>query len=269
MAVCLFGACGDRSGSGSSTPAPSSAGAIDTSRYTPVVDLTFDAASIDGDRISVPNRGQLGVDITVESVNDGTVSLVPGPEQGRSLKFPGLGSTATPPRAILAIRPSDADGNVDSLTPRERPFEFGAQFRLDGESEGRDDDDGNNLVQRGLAADLSQYKIQVDHGHASCRIAGDRGDVVLKSRVEIEPDEWYDVRCSRDGSTVVLRLHELGDTSTDTVRGTGELGAVAPPPDTPLAVGGKATDSGQLVVRKTDQFNGDVHSVFLAIEDAE
>jgi hypothetical protein len=124
-------------------------------------------------------------------------------------------------------------------------------------------------MQRGLGVDPAQYKLQVDHGLASCRVAGDQGAVVVKSRTPVQPGRWYDASCTRRGDQVTLRLQERGtkDADAEVVRATGATGSVSSPPTVPLAVGGKASYDGDAVVRNSDQFNGAVHSVFLAVED--
>jgi hypothetical protein len=266
-------ACGAQSltGPGSSTPRPSSDGQVDPERWTPVLDLSFDAASLDGGRLSVPNKGRLDVDIDVQDANGGAVRLVRGPGAGSSLRFPALSAASSPTRAILTVLPDEGAGNTDSLNPRGLAFTFGAEFELDPISEGSAEDDGNNLLQRGLGVDPAQYKLQVDHGLVSCRVAGDEGELVVRSQTPVQPGQWYDASCTRRGNHVSLRVQQRGskDADADVTRGTGPTGSVSSPPTVPLSVGGKAAYDGSAVVHNSDQFNGVVHSVFLAVGDED
>jgi hypothetical protein len=126
-------------------------------------------------------------------------------------------------------------------------------------------DNGNNLVQRGLGDDLSQYKVQVDHRRVSCRVAGDLGAVEPKSRMKVEPGHWYSVTCARVGRTVTLVVRSLAGHQADRVALRGDTGSVTASGSTPLAVGGKVTDEGRVIRLNSDQFNGLVDDVFLEV----
>ena len=109
------------------------------------------------------------------------------------MRFPAFDASEEAGRAVLVFDPPD--GGLDM---GERDFRFGVDFALDDVTQGGEDD-GNNLVQRGLSADPVQFKIQADGDRASCRLAGDEGSVVITSQVELEPHVWYRIVCSRTG----------------------------------------------------------------------
>ena len=207
----------------------------------------------------VANVGRLGGSARVETAGGGTVSFTTGPDGGRALRLPSYSDADPPRRAVLVYRDPIGDG----LDPGSDEFTFGAEFMLDPVAEDLDgDDDGNNLVQRGLSADQSQYKLQVEHDRASCRVAGDLGAVLVKSGERVKTGQWYHLACSRRGSRVALILTELGDHDPDRVSATGAIGSLACPARTPLVVGGKAAADGTVIRRESDQFNGVVDNVF-------
>jgi hypothetical protein len=168
----------------------------------------------------------------------------------------------------LADGGEGGDGTeVASLSPGDRPFAIGADFNLDPLSDVGGLDNGNNVLQRGLSSDPSQYKLQVEHGRASCRVLGDEGELVVKSAAEIQPGTWYRMKCSRHEDELVLRVRTLDGTvdARDVV--AGRVGAVVAPETTPLAIGGKATWDGQAVKGNSDQFNGALDNIFLRVSD--
>jgi len=181
------------------------------------------------------------------------------------VRFPAAtaDAAATPPRAVLSITPGPG-GDADALNPGARVFSFGASFRLDAVSTGGDDN-GDNLMQRGLIGSASQYKIQVDHDRPSCRVAGSDGEVLVRSPVRVRPGRWYTVRCSREDDRVTLQLSERGSGTTQDVSATGRTGSLDASGDLPLSVGGKLTAQGTAVRSNSDQFNGEVDDVVLLV----
>lgn len=191
----------------------------------------------------------------------GRVRPAPGPEgEGLAARFPAF-DPADPRTAVLTVA---LGGEGPGLDPGLRDFAFGVDFALDPESEGSRTDNGNNLVQRGLFVDNAQYKLQVEKGQVSCRIAGDAGEVVVKSVVPIEPGEWYRASCSRLGDIVSLELGPVGGDGRRVVA-SGATGSVRMAPDTPLVIGGKASARGEAVRGDSDQFNGRLDNVHLDV----
>lgn len=192
---------------------------------------------------------------------DATAARLPGWRRGRAVA------------AAVAVR-TRSTATVDPLQLGASDFEVGADFRLDARSDGAPHDDGDNLLQRGLFSDDSQVKVQVDRGVPSCRVAGDAGELVATTGVAVERGAWYRLRCVREGQSLTIRLSALvrpaaggPPVELDLEHGTvtGDVGELSWPTRTPLTVGAKATADGGLVRSETDQFNGAVDDVYLAL----
>lgn len=231
-----------------------------------------------------------GADVPVRAVlltrGPDHASVVAGRNGGAALRLPEpVGSTSTEAHssAVILVEALSA-APPHPINPAAQPFSIGASFRLHAktggsQTEGAQEkgggvtdaaDNGDNLVQLGDFDDPSQYKIQLDRGRPSCRVAGDAGDVFVEADVEVEADRWYDVTCRRDADGLELWLREYRDDGTTLDRTwraegrTGKLGGL--PPTQPLALGGKLTPDGRLVRSNTDQFNGVIDDVFVTIE---
>ena len=255
-------ACGSTSGSADgvgSLSATDSPGPM-----TRLISLDFDDAQIDGNSIRTTNKGAFSVRTWVTSAGDGEVVVKDGADGNRYLQLPALSSAAVPSRAVLVVTARlSSDGN-DRLSPGKRDFAFGARFRLDASSSNGKLDNGNNVVQRGLSADPSQYKIQVDHDRISCLVAGNEGVLLVTSRHRVESEEWYSAQCERTGDTLTLVSSEEGEPREE-VTATGPTGRVSSEPTAPFAVGGKVAPTGEAVRGDSDQFNGGVDDVFLSV----
>ncbi len=184
------------------TPKPSPSAEPSARVGTPVLELDFDdlesdSAALAGGDLDVANRAEQDVTIRVSSAAGGQLGAVPDPDGGLAARFPEFSDQGG--RVVVT---ATAAGLEDPLGPGNADFAFGARFTLDATSDGGTLDNGNNLVQRGLSADPVQYKIQIDKGQASCRVAGEDGEVLVTSPEPIEPDTWYAVMCSRTGDTV-------------------------------------------------------------------
>lgn len=213
---------------------------------------------VDSASPEAPNEGSLQGAAESKVANGGRLRLQPGPD-GQAVRFPAFDASSDPARAVLVYW-SDADG----LDPGEQDFRFGADFMLDAVTQG-DDDDGNNLVQRGLSSDRMQYKLQADDGLASCRLEGDQGSVTVTSRVRIEPQVWYTVTCSREGDEVTLHLQTVTGQDLDTVKRGARIGSLEFDSSVPLAMGGKLTADGVVVRSEADQLNGALDNVFVHV----
>lgn len=210
----------------------------------------------------VVNSGEAGVSISVVTANGGSLRALD--QRGQSIRTPDFSASENPPRAVLSIRSDDEAGDV--LNPGDAPFVFGADFALDRVSDGSSVDNGDNLVQRGLAGDPTQYKLELDARRPTCRIHGSRGDVRVVSPVQAEAGAWYRVRCLRQPAAVTLVVTDL-ETGRETVTvEAGSTGSLSPESGrVPLSVGGKLHTDGSLVDSATDQFNGAVDLVKLRI----
>jgi hypothetical protein len=267
LAPALISACG-------SEPAPKTENEVGTpasvSSGTLVLSLDFDdlgaleeATGLGSGYLPVNNDTSQPVTVRVATVADGKLEAEPGRAGGYAVRFPTT-SKGDPRRAVLTVTTTASSG--DPLGPGVADFTFGADFVLDKTAEAHRADNGNNLVQRGLFSDDAQYKLQVDRRRASCRVAGDKGEVVARSVEEIVPGTWYRVTCSRTGDRVVLKLDSFAGTPQRSVA-AGPTGNLSMPGDTPLVVGGKATAGGDAVAEDSDQFNGAIDNVFLSVDD--
>jgi hypothetical protein len=240
-----------------------------TPSSTNLVQLDFeDRAAPVGEIVpSVRNTGTGRLYAEVVTHAGGRVLRAEGSDSGYALRFPGLDAGLDPPAAMLLLRSREAD---DFLSPGSADFAFGADVLLDDESEDAPTDNGNNVVQRGLFEDTVQYKLQVDHGSLSCRIAGTDG-VAVVTATAVEPGEWYRVSCERSNGDVVLSWERLGDSEGEdkgtTVR-RSTIGDVSFPEGTPFVVGGKLDGRGQVTVEATDQFNGVIDNVWFTLQDS-
>ena len=243
---------------------------------TPVLTLDFDdlgaleqATGLAAGYLALDNDADEPVTVQLATVSGGTIRPVPGRGGGYAVRFPGL-QEDDPKRAVLVVTTTSSDR--DPLGPGAADFAFGADFVLDEDAEqaeGADNaDNGNNLVQRGLYADDGQYKIQVDHGRASCRVAGAKGEAVVTSPTEIVPGTWYRVTCARTAERVTLEVDDFDGvpetTAEDVVTGTVQLARA-----TPLVIGGKATAEAKAVAGDSDQFNGALDNVYLTVDETD
>lgn len=191
-------------------------------------------------------------------VDGGSYQVVDGPAGGRALAFPSFASGAG-----LALVDVNEAGTVPD--PGGRDFGWGADVRSDS-FEVTEADDGDNLLQRGLAADPHQYKLQLDGGRPSCVVAGTAGRLVAKAATRLEA-RWYRLRCERQGESLVLTVVDLQATSPEavTVAVQGPVGAVTFPTGTPLSVGRKVSPSGKTFASQPDQFNGVLDAVWVGL----
>jgi hypothetical protein len=219
---------------------------------------------------SFVNSGDAVLHISVVTDDGGT--LVDGrprvdPATDRAVRYPAYASDATAPHAIIQI--VDRRGG-DDLDPGLQPFRFGADFVLDQVSEDTEPggrDNGDNLIQRGLFDQRSQYKIQVDHRIATCRVKGSLGAVSVSSSVQPVPGKWYRVRCVRQDNqlTIVVTSWNSGLPTSLRQSASGPIGVVSPARQTiPVGVGGKLSRRG-VIDEASDQFNGRIDNVIISI----
>lgn len=221
--------------------------------------LRFDGVTPGAPVNKIENTGALPVYTRVVSWNDGKLTGVESPF-GQGVRTPEF-TTTRPEFAIIAVF---NQGVKDLLSPGEENFSFGADFAIDQITTGDIIDNGDNLVARGLFESAAQYKLQVDNGQLSCRVAGLRGEVFMKSPVKLKAQQWYRTRCTRIDDTVTLEIAPLGDREvgewTKTTK-TGPIGEVLMAGPVPLAVGGKLSPDGRMFPTTTDQFNGKLDRV--------
>ncbi|MEU8661949.1 LamG-like jellyroll fold domain-containing protein [Actinoplanes philippinensis] len=91
-----------------------------------------------------------------------------------------------------------------ALNPGRALFSFGATVRLSP----RDTTDGQNVLQKGYAAEGSQYKLQIDGlaGHPSCVLVGEdsRAIHVAVADVGVADGAWHAISCRRGRDTLTI-----------------------------------------------------------------
>lgn len=235
----------------------------------PLVHLRVPAGAREGlSLFSLDQDGTGSVTADIVTLNGGSVVAGEAPGGVPAFRFPAYDEPALGRRAILRVRNA---GDRDVLAPGTSDFEFGAEFRHDKATTGDPTDNGDNLIQRGLFGDGSQYKIDIDKKKPSCRIEGADGAIQVKASRPVEPDTWYAVRCSRRGGRVELLVMQYeGDRLVEKTRDEeeGRTGSITSESiEQPMSVGGKLTVVGEVVERASDQFNGAVSNPFLIIEE--
>jgi hypothetical protein len=212
----------------------------------------------------VVNSGELPVSGEVISANGGEL-VATGSPYGKGVRLPAFEKSDAGFAMIGLFNTGDVyAGTDDPLSPGDGDFAFGADFMLDDDSTGSDIDNGDNLIARGLFEGAAQYKIQVDGGFLSCRVAGLEGDVMVKARERVQPEQWYRARCTRRGDTVQLQVAKIVDrrlTDEAVLEDTGRIGSVEMAQTVPLSVGGKLSGNGEMFPTTTDQFNGRIARV--------
>lgn len=215
---------------------------------------------------SLESDGALQLGVSIITLNDGQIAAAERWDGAAAMAFPPYSESNDPPFAVIRVDPRD----MMDLVPKEADFSFGVLFRKDATSEGSDVDNGDNLLQRGDAGHPAQYKLQVDHGNASCVLRGADGALHVRVDHVIDPELWYFVTCERRGDSARIRLTEYrldGTTERMDEEVSGPIGSIewedGPPP---LSVGGKLTRGGEIAASDSDQFNGLLDSPFVQID---
>ncbi|WP_110206233.1 hypothetical protein [Nocardioides daejeonensis] len=263
MALLPLAACGATAGSPERSAPPTEAPTGSAGSSAEIV-LDFDHVTAEFGSVlpDVRNAGSARVRTEVTTANGGRVRLAPGAGDGGALRLPAYGGSPEAPSAALLVWDT-----ADALSPGERDFSFGATFQLDEVSEGDPSDNGDNLMQRGLFADTAQLKLQLDHGVPSCRVAGSDGAVVVAWPGPIERGRWLAVRCTRVGGLLTLAVTDpvSGSPEGEERQERGDIGTVEFASDVPFAIGAKVLAGGALPTSATDQFNGVIDDVFVAV----
>lgn len=223
----------------------------------PVTRIAFSAGSGEADVITA---------------GGGALSAVQTDEGGVILRFPTASDSAAGRRAVLNVRGETGAG----FAPAERDFQFSVDVMYPPGSAGdTDDDDGDNLLQRGLFGDVGQFKLQVDHLRPACRLAGDEGETLVKATQDLDEGTWYRVVCQRADGVASLHLAELAGAPSSTQAAPQDWRSWTTPDRSgsiteserpaPLSLGGKLNPQGQIVEDAPDQFNGELDNVRIAL----
>lgn len=252
VALLLTPACGAAAGDSGVDPAA----ATDTPPR-PQLLLTFDEQQpgpAAGKEIRSDGTAVATIDLL--AVNKPVAAFEKGRDEGVALRLPAYAGTQKGSFAALRVEPEEW------LSPGTSEFTFGADIRLDGNSNGSEIDNGDNVLQRGLFADSAQFKIQVDKHRASCVVRGTDGSVVVKSKLALDPAQWYRLSCHRQDNSVTLTVTNLTAGSDPVgVAKSGPIGSLDLIGSEPLAIGAKIGEDGEIVKSSTDQFNGRIDNV--------
>jgi hypothetical protein len=140
-------------------------------------------------------------------------------------------------------------------------FSFGARVRLQGDP----GEAGENVIERGRAvAGQAQWKLQADHGQASCRWSDGATTLLLPTDLgqtfALDQGRWYDLECDRRAGGVfalVVRDPVSGQQLAEFTKTLPTLGPIVP--KGPVSIGAKRIGGPDL---QTDQFRGDLDDIF-------
>ncbi len=247
-----------------------------------VVRLNFDVGTVGQPVPAIPNLGsEPDIQVSVISKNGGVIYVATGRvNNGRAIDMPAHDGASTGPRAVVKLIDADlTDG--DALGPGLATFTFGADFNLDAVNASTEYDNGNNLIQRGLAGSSDQYKLQVDNTGSgpkpSCSItqivsATETRSASVTSSVVVTTGQWYRARCTRQGTNlklVVTPFNADGTPQTAVTTTTANIQAIdltwpTTTPVPPMSIGGKL-NANSTVSGPSDQFNGLIDNAILTV----
>lgn len=223
-----------------------------------------------GEMTAVANLGSANTRQRILHRNGGRIMIRDsfGGERN-SAGFPANDPSRAGARAALALTNA---GTADEMEPGARTFTFGAHVRLGKVTGTSEFDNGNNVLQRGLHDDGSQFKVEIERGTATCRVKGHAGALQVSSPVPIRSFRWYGVFCTRVAKAPVgevrFTVTPISDTGrrgkSRTVIKKGRTGRVLFPVRTPLSVGAKV-NADLHIEEASDQFNGRIDNAYLRI----
>jgi hypothetical protein len=242
---------------------------------TSTADVAFDFDAVsEGARVTtVGNSGTASLTTAVVTAGSGQLTGARSRStQGGAIRFPAFSSSDSAARAVLRV---DNAGNTDQMSPGTRDFTWGADVRIDSATYSTrtgTTDNGDNLVQRGLAGSGRQFKLELDAHRPACRVEGGGGALRVVLPVVLDSTSWYRASCARAGGKLTVSLARYGDTgavtatwSKSATRSAGFGNLTWQRASIPMSVGGKLTTSGAIVSGASDQLNGTVDNVFLDI----
>lgn len=194
----------------------------------------------------------------------GTATLVASHAGGsHALAFPAFTAGADIPGFGLVV----TAGASPLPNPGRAAFAYGADVRMDavGEAVTSEDDNGENVFQRGLASDDAEFKLQADAGIPECTVKGAEGQLTVRGRT-LSSGVWYRLRCARTPDRLTLTVTEITTDAAREFSVDGASGAIDFAPSVPMGIGHKLAKNGQLIVRSPDQFNGTLDDVWIAVD---
>lgn len=212
-------------------------------------------------------RGSGEVEILVSTLEGGEVTAARGRGAGTGLRFPTFRAEGAYGRAVVVAKVAPGDLSLDPGLP---PFSWGADVVVDPESAGRTEDNGNNVVQRGLSSDAVMFKLETDaQRRPSCTAKGRAGSLTVTAQEPVQAGTWYRLRCEARTNRLRILVSEYlpsGGTTTVGREVDGPLGGISfIGQDVPFSVGGKVAFDGTVIASATDQFNGAIDNAFVRI----
>jgi hypothetical protein len=257
--VVALGACGNLAGGpGEPTQSAGSAYPIAPSISTAAVLLDFDNEN------PLTTTVAEGVSVRSLQAGGGQVVRVQSGNGTSAVRFPPFAADKEAPRLVLVLNPV---GAADLLNPASKDFSFGADLRLNDASVSEGDDNGDNVLQRGLFSDANQYKLQVDKRVPSCTVKSGDARLIVKFDQRLDKG-WFRIRCDYAAGSLTVsvsriltdRVEELAD-KTESM----SIGSLGFSGRSPATIGGKIGANGELVLNQSDQFNGELDNVFVDI----
>jgi len=259
-AVLVLAACAARSTPSPSRPArPPELISFDLAFH-------FDQVAVPGDVVAgALNQGTASVQVEIATSGAGTFTWTTGPDGGAAVRTPTSVPGGPDPVAAIVVWPKSPA--PDPLSPGERDFVMGLDFRADPFHGDTLSDDGDNLIQRGRYDDDAQMKLQLDGAVPSCRVVGSSGEVFLAADQPVLAEHWYRLTCARHDGQVRMQLIDLDQPGNE----PQESVAYADPGDlefgtAPLSVAAKVTADGRIDPRSVDQFRGVIDRVYLDVD---
>ena len=240
-----------------------------------VLDVDFNQGSL-GSVITTPalfGTAAAGLGSTI--VAEGGGQAVTGPNasssSGKAMRLPVYAVLNRPntPLAVMSIANSTTTEAINIGT---QTFSWQADFSQD-TNLGADTQDGDNLFQRGLAGETSQWKLSVDAHKIGCFLRVN-GVGVQTPSVTISDQSWYRAVCKRQNTsattaTLKLTVQKWNGAAWTAVASPaavgGAFGALAFPVSRRMSVGGKLKSSDGTLHAQPDQFNGSIDNVQLRI----
>jgi hypothetical protein len=207
--------------------------------------------------------GSADLETSVSSLEGGVLESLKRPTS-RAWVMPTFAPSGSYPRAVVVARPGPAE---EALSPGASDFEYGADVRLDELSMGRSEDNGNNVLQRGLSSDASLFKLEVDaDGRPGCTVKGQRATVSVLAAEPMTADTWYRLRCERREGVLRILVSEYAPGSGFSSQARQQAGDPGPltfdGAEVPFSVGGKVAHDGTVIRSATDQFNGAIGNAY-------
>lgn len=256
LAACSGGSDDGPAPSGSPNPLATVSPRPDGLSY----EFRYEGAVQDGALVDTSGRDNPGV---IRAVNGGSVTAqddgaAADRQAGLFLRFPAgqcTEPTGCPQALVETTRPVNPGAGGTA------PFRFGARVQLQGEP----GEAGENVLERGRAvAGTSQWKLQVDHGRASCRWSDGTTVLLLPDDADGElplaQNRWYAVECERQAGgvfTVTVFDAATGRAEGRFAKTVPAMGAILP--EGPVTVGAKKLGGPDA---QTDQFRGDLDDIW-------